>query len=168
MEKCMEHFVNMEVEPSCEPPTGKKVRKRPTGLTVRDASGIALLPPALDIVRNMARLGHPVPSIAAALGMSRETLNQCRQRQPEVDEAFAQGRAGLEFELASSLVEAARKGNIVAAMFALKSMFGYRDNGQTDTAPKVAVQINLPAAMEAKAYAAMIEAERQQGSSVDE
>lgn len=158
----MEQTMNSERKPRA------KKRKEATGLTVRDASGIALMPPALDIVRNMARLGHPVPSIAAALGISRETLNQCRKRQPEVDEAFAQGRAGLEFELASSLVEAARKGNIVAAMFALKSMFGYRDNGQTDTAPKVAVQINLPAAMEAKAYAAMIEAERQQGSPADE
>ena len=147
-------------------PRAKKL-KEPTGLTVRDASGIAMLPPALDIVRNMARLGHPVPSIAAALGVSRETFNQCRKRQPEVDEAFAQGRAGLEHELASGLVKAAREGNIVAAIFALKSMFGYRDNGQTDTAPKVAVQINLPAAMEAKAYSAMIEAERK-GEAGDE
>lgn len=147
-------------------PRAKK-RKEATGLTVRDASGIAMLPPAVDIVRNMARLGHPVPSIAAALGVSRETFNQCRKRQPEVDEAFAQGRAGLEHELASGLVKAAREGNIVAAIFALKSMFGYRDNGQTDTAPKVAVQINLPAAMEAKAYSAMIEAERK-GEAGDE
>jgi len=167
MEKPMEHFMNNEIEPSSEPPTGKKRHKKATGLTVRDASGIAILPPAVDIVRNMARLGHPVPSIAAALGVSRETFNQCRKRQPEVDEAFAQGRAGLEHELASGLVKAAREGNIVAAIFALKSMFGYRDNGQTDTAPKVAVQINLPAAMEAKAYSAMIEAERK-GEAGDE
>tara|TARA_B100000678_G_scaffold275468_1_gene267411 strand:+ start:1971 stop:2444 length:474 start_codon:yes stop_codon:yes gene_type:complete len=157
----MEQTMNSEAKPRA------KKLKEPTGLTVRDASGIAMLPPALDIVRNMARLGHPVPSIAAALGVSRETFNQCRKRQPEVDEAFAQGRAGLEHELASGLVKAAREGNIVAAIFALKSMFGYRDNGQTDTAPKVAVQINLPAAMEAKAYSAMIEAERK-GEAGDE
>jgi hypothetical protein len=157
----MEQTMNSERKPRA------KKRKEPTGLTVRDATGIAMLPPAVDIVRNMARLGHPVPSIAAALGVSRETFNQCRKRQPEVDEAFAQGRAGLEHELASGLVKAAREGNIVAAIFALKSMFGYRDNGQTDTAPKVAVQINLPAAMEAKAYSAMIEAERK-GEAGDE
>lgn len=157
----MEQTMNSERKPRA------KKRKEATGLTVRDASGIAMLPPAVDIVRNMARLGHPVPSIAAALGVSRETFNQCRKRQPEVDEAFAQGRAGLEHELASGLVKAAREGNIVAAIFALKSMFGYRDNGQTDTAPKVAVQINLPAAMEAKAYSAMIEAERK-GEAGDE
>ncbi len=157
----MEQTMNSERKPRA------KKRKEPTGLTVRDASGIAMLPETVDIVRNMARLGHPVPSIAAALGVSRETFNQCRKRQPEVDEAFAQGRAGLEHELASGLVKAAREGNIVAAIFALKSMFGYRDNGQTDTAPKVAVQINLPAAMEAKAYSAMIEAERK-GEAGDE
>lgn len=158
----------MEQIMNIERPAPKKRRRADTGLTIRDASGITILPPALDIVRNMARLGHPVPGIAAALGISREGLNACRKRQPEVDEAIAQGRAGLEHELASGLVEAARKGNIVAAIFCLKSMFGYRDNGQTDTAPKVAVQINLPAAMEAKAYAAMVEAERQQGGPADE
>jgi hypothetical protein len=137
----MEQTMNSERKPRA------KKRKEPTGLTVRDATGIAMLPPAVDIVRNMARLGHPVPSIAAALGVSRETFNQCRKRQPEVDEAFAQGRAGLEHELASGLVKAAREGNIVAAIFALKSMFGYRDNGQT--------------------YSAMIEAERK-GEAGDE
>ena len=149
--------MNNRPEPSSEPPTGKKRKKAATGLTVRDASGIAVLPPALDIIRNMARLGHPTPSIAATLGVSRETLNQCRKRQPEVEEAFAEGLGGLEHELVHSLLEAARKGQVAAAMFLLKCRHGYRETGQTDSAPKVAVQINLPGAMDERAYMKMVE-----------
>jgi len=150
----------MEQTINNDPPASKKRgKKAATGLTVRDASGIAILPPALDIIRNMARLGHPVPSIAAALGVSRETLNQCRKRQPEVEEAFAEGLGGLEHELVHSLLEAARKGQVAAAMFLLKCRHGYRETGQADGGPKVAVQINLPGAMDERAYTKMIEAD---------
>jgi len=115
--------------------------------------------PGLAIITDMARNGHPTASIASALGMSPRVLRECRKRQPEVEEAWATGLAGLEQELVHSLLVAARKGQIAAAMFLLKCRHGYRETGQTDSAPKVAVQINLPAAMEAKAYAAMVEAE---------
>lgn len=158
----MEQSMNNELEPSSEPTTPKKGRKKaPAALVVRDASGIAVQPPALDIITNMSRLGHPVTSIAAALGISRETLNQCRKRQPEVEEAFAAGLGGLEHELVHTLLEAARKGQVAAAMFLLKCRHGYRETGQADSAPKVAVQINLPGAMDERAYVKMIEAERQ-------
>lgn len=163
MENCMEQNMNSSREPSTEPPTVKKPRRKPArNLTVRDAGGIAVTEGGLAIIRDMARLGHPVAAIAGALGMSRETLNQCRKRQPEVADALDEGLAGLEHELVNSLLKAARSGNVVAAMFLLKCRHGYRETGQTDSAPKVAVQINLPAAMGAKAYAAMIEAERQE------
>ncbi|WP_236626769.1 hypothetical protein [Sphingomonas sp. MM-1] len=115
--------------------------------------------PGLAIISDMARNGYPTTSIASALGMSPRILRECRKRQPEVEEAWATGLAGLEQELVHSLLVAARKGAIAAAMFLLKTRHGYRETGQTDASPKVAVQINLPAAMEAKAYAAMVEAE---------
>lgn len=157
--------MNNTGEPSTEPPRPNKRRKKAeTGLTVRDAAGIAVTDAGLKIVRDMARLGHPVPAIAAALGCSRETLNQCRKRQPEMAEALDEGHAGLEHELVHSLLAAARKGNVAAAMFLLKTRHGYRETGQTDTAPKVAVQINLPGAMDEAAYVRMVEAEVKEAS----
>lgn len=156
--------MNIAAEPSSEPPTGKIALP-----TTRGRDGMVTVHArGLEIIRTMARGGHPVTSIAAALGMSARVMRECRKRQPEVEEAFAEGLGGLEHELVHSLLEAARKGQVAAAMFLLKCRHGYRETGQTDSAPKVAVQINLPAAMEAKAYAKMIEDERQQGSSADE
>ena len=75
-----------------------------------------------------------------------------------------EGHAGLEHELVHSLLAAARKGNVAAAMFLLKTRHGYRETGQTDTAPKVAVQINLPGAIDEAAYVRMVEAEVKEAS----
>jgi arginine/lysine/ornithine decarboxylase len=115
--------------------------------------------PGLAIITDMARGGHPAASIAAALAMSGRIFRECRKRQPEVEEAFAVGLGGLEHELVHTLLAQARKGNVAAAMFLLKCRHGYRETGVTDSAPKVAVQINLPGAMDERAYATMIEKE---------
>ena len=160
MESAMEQSMNNERKP-------KKPRKAASDLTVRDVGGIAVTEGGLAVIRNMARLGHPVAAIAGALGMSRETLNQCRKRQPEVADALEEGLAGLEHELVNSLLNAARNGNVAAAMFLLKCRHGYRETGQTDSAPKVAVQINLPGAMDERAYMNMVEAATR-GSAADE
>lgn len=127
-------------------------------LTTRAArhGTVTINAPGLAIVRDMARGGHPINGIAAALGMSGRVLRECRKRQPEVEEALSEGLAGLEHELVHSLLAAARKGQIAAAMFLLKCRHGYRETGQTDAAPKVAVQINLPGAMDERAYARLI------------
>ncbi|MCE7796024.1 hypothetical protein LWE61_05545 [Sphingobium sufflavum] len=115
--------------------------------------------PGLAIITDMARGGHPTSSIAAALGMSARVFRECRKRQPEVEEAFAVGLGGLEHELVHTLLAQARKGNVVAAMFLLKCRHGYRETGQTDSAPKIAVQINLPGALDERAYANLIASE---------
>ncbi|EPR18284.1 hypothetical protein M527_13195 [Sphingobium indicum IP26] len=159
----MEQTMNIKPEPSSEPPTGEIALP-----TTRGHDGMVTVhAPGLDIITTMARNGHPVTSIAAALGMSARVMRECRKRQPEVEEAFAVGLGGLEHELVHSLLEAARKGQVAAAMFLLKCRHGYRETGQTDTAPKVAVQINLPGAMDERAYMHMVEA-ASQGSAADE
>ncbi len=43
-------------------------------------------------------------------------------------------------------------------MFLLKCRHGYRETGATDQRPAVAVQINLPAPMDEKAYARAVSA----------
>lgn len=159
MEKRMEHIMNNVVEPSSEPPTGEIALP-----TTRGHDGMVTVhAPGLEVIRTMARNGHPVTSIAAALGMSARVMRECRKRQPEVEAAFAEGLGGLEHELVHTLLEAARKGQVAAAMFLLKCRHGYRETGQADSAPTVAVQINLPGAMDERSYAKMIEAEAVHG-----
>lgn len=141
--------MNTETSPPANLPTSRDGKH---GTAVIHAPGLAT-------ITDMARNGHPANGIAAALGMSGEAFRQCRKRQPEVEAAMAEGLAGLEQELVHSLLAAARKGQIAAAMFLLKCRHGYRETGQTDASPKVAVQINLPGAMDERAYVNMIEAE---------
>lgn len=143
----MEHNMNSEAEASGNLPTTRDAKH---GTVTVNAPGLA-------IITDMARNGHPINGIAAALGMSGRVLRECRKRQPEVEEALSEGLAALEQELVHSLLAAARKGQIAAAMFLLKCRHGYRETGQTDAAPKVAVQINLPGAMDERAYARLIE-----------
>lgn len=119
----------------------------------------------LAIIADMARHGHPTSSIASALGMSGRVFRECRKRQPEVEEALAEGLGGLEHELVHSLLTASRKGNVAAAMFLLKCRHGYRETGMGDAAPRIAVQINLPAAMEERTYTRMLEGEGSNGPS---
>ncbi|WP_234002283.1 hypothetical protein [Erythrobacter sp. AP23] len=134
--------------------------------TTRGLDGkVTIHQPGLEVIETMARGGHPIASIASSLGMSGRVFRECRRRQVEVEEALAAGLGGLEHELVHSLLAASRKGNVAAAMFLLKTRHGYRENGQTDAAPKVAVQINLPGAMDERAYATMIEGEGSSGPS---
>lgn len=150
--------MNTASEPSAEPSSAKSVVILPTSRSQLDGT-VTINAPGLDAIITMARGGHPLTAIAAALGMSTRVLRECRKRQPEVEEAIAVGLGGLEHELVHSLLSAARKGNVAAAMFLLKTRHGYRETGQTDTAPRVAVQINLPAALDERAYSRLVGAE---------
>jgi hypothetical protein len=111
----------------------------------------------LEIIEEMARDGHPDVSIAKALRMHRETFRMCRRRQGEVDEALARGRAALESELAHLLLQHARKGNVVAAIFLAKARCGWREGeAPADTRPNIT--INLPDSQTPEDYLKMVNA----------
>ena len=60
--------MNNTGEPSTEPPRPNKRRKKAeTGLTVRDAAGIAVTDAGLKIIRDMARLGTRSPRLPPPL-----------------------------------------------------------------------------------------------------
>jgi hypothetical protein len=109
----------------------------------------------LAIVERMAREGHPLVSVAKALRMSAETLRLCRQRQPEVQEAWDRGRGALEVELTSLLLTKARGGDTIALLFALKCMCGWREGEPTEAA-RGGITIQLPSAMDGETYLAVI------------
>ena len=103
-------------------------RKRRPALATRTGSKRAYVVSGrgVDTVEQMARNGVETATIAAALGMSVSAFRQVLNRQPEVEQALARGRAALSDELVNILLKQARKGNTVAAIFLAKARCGWR------------------------------------------
>ena len=104
----------------------------------------------LDVIERMAAEGQDFRSIAKQLGCSGKSLQECRKRQPEVADAFERGHAALADELTHHLLHAARKGNIVAAIFLAKARLGWRE-GNTQEA-RTNIVINLPDSQTPESY----------------
>lgn len=81
----------------------------------------------IALVERLAREGATDTTISRALRVARSTFRDLRQRQPEVEEALARGRAVLEDELTHILLAKARGGETVAAIFLAKARCGWRE-----------------------------------------
>jgi len=136
-------------EPPSEPSASALVEWAPNGTGQPRAE---ITSEGAALVQRTAAAAHSLSNIAAALGVSRRTLGEAMERQPNVRDAFETGRANLETELASGLLEKARGGNLVATIFLLKAMCGWKEGEPRDGVPKVAIQINLPPALSEAAY----------------
>lgn len=111
----------------------------------------------IELIERLAGEGQDLRTIAKRLGISFTVLKAARKGFPEVAEAFERGHARLADEITHLLLSHARKGNIVAAIFLAKTRLGWRETGPSDSGTKVAVQINLPGAMDPASYAKAIE-----------
>jgi hypothetical protein len=114
-----------------------------------------LSPPAgaADIIRGLTAKGVSEVSLAKALGVSRHTWENWRDENPEIRAAWEEGRGQMHDKLVSSLFEAAtEKGNIVAGIFLLKSVFNYRENVDTAVQNKVQLIFEVPASMDPDKY----------------
>ncbi|MES2846131.1 MAG: hypothetical protein V4747_13965 [Pseudomonadota bacterium] len=78
-------------------------------------------------MEDLTARGVNLTSIAKVLGMDTATLRLVRQRQPEVEEAYQRGLAREEEVLVGNLRRAANDGNVVAAIFLLKSRHAYKE-----------------------------------------
>ena len=85
--------------------------------------------PGLRLIEDLAANGVNIRTIAHALKMDPVSFRNARDRQPEIDEAIGRGAARMKDELVGIVMAHARGGNLVAAMFALKAIFGLRDAG---------------------------------------
>ena len=147
-----------------KPKRRSRARKEVRPLTIEEGTGVKgavtrLTPTGVETLELLAGLGLQKHSIAARLGIGcHKVLDACMAAQPEAALAFARGRAGLEGELVGSLAEQARGGYAPAAMFLLKTVFGYREQGPTDGGadPRVAIQINLPSPKSVEDYMRVI------------
>jgi DNA-binding XRE family transcriptional regulator len=85
----------------------------------------------------LAANGLTLDEMAAALGVSRDTLLERRKDTPEFDAAIRKGKAGLKSEIANILTERARKGDMTAVIWLEKTRFGYRENMPPEPAPHI-------------------------------
>jgi len=102
---------------------------------------------AVERVRALSAEGHSPVGIAQQLGIGRKTLDKWRAEFPAIDEAYREGVERERYELHSTLAQKARDGNIVAAMFLLKSRHQYKEGDQSDQGGRPSITINLPGAM---------------------
>jgi hypothetical protein len=69
--------------------------------------------------------------VADYFGMTEKTLRAVEERQPEVSTAYSKGKAMAIADVATSLYEQAKNGNIKAAKFYLKTQAGWREHETT-------------------------------------
>lgn len=112
---------------------------------------------AAERIRALSAEGHSTVAIAQQLGVGRKTLDKWRAEFPELEEAYREGQERERYTLHNVLVEKAKAGNIVAAIFLLKARHGYREGDQSDQGSRPHVTINLPGAMTLQQYMAMTE-----------
>jgi len=109
-------------------------------------------PDAADRIERVAAEGASIGGIASSFGVSANTFNGWLEEQPSLKEAIDRGRERERHVLHSGLVQAAKKGNIVAMMFLLKSRHGYREGDQGDTANRVSITFSLPGALKPEQF----------------
>ena len=111
----------------------------------------------IKIIEELSARGCHLTTIARALRMSKDALQACRQRQPEVEEAYQRGLATEHDALVSNLRTAANEGNVVANLFLLKARHGYREGVplEINTTVNMGGVLVVPAEMTVEEYLAM-------------
>lgn len=111
-------------------------------------------------IRELAANGAREVDIARELKMSPRTWDRVKRDDEKALAAWEAGRAVEHEALRGKLFDAAMKGNVAAAMFLLKTRFGYRekgdDGGGTD---RVTVEFKLPAPLAPDQYVTMLKAQ---------
>lgn len=101
------------------------------------------------MVEQLAAAGGSMKSIRHALKVSEDVFKRWLADSPDIAEAFDKGREAERVALHQKLYDMAinnAKGNMVAAMFLLKSRHGYREGEQGDAGSRVNITLNMPAA----------------------
>jgi hypothetical protein len=115
----------------------------------------------IKIIEELSARGCHLTTIARALRMSKDALQACRARQPEVEEAYQRGLATEHDALVSNLRTAANEGNVVANLFLLKARHGYREGVplEINTTVNMGGVLVVPADMTVEEYLARKQAE---------
>jgi hypothetical protein len=112
-------------------------------------------PAGLQLIEVIAANGGGQPAIAAKLGMPKATfLKRCNVNDGdnECRLAFERGKAALDFEMATLLLNQAREGNTLAMIYFSKARLGWTDTPQPQQT--VGIQIVVPDSLSREQYAA--------------
>jgi hypothetical protein len=104
-----------------------------------------------------AARGFRKRDVAALLEMSADTLRRIMSDDERASRAWDFGRALLLEEIMSPLIERAKQGETVPALFLLKTLYGFREGTELDgDEQRPLVSITLPGAMNPEDYAKLI------------
>ncbi|MBF7694546.1 hypothetical protein [Acinetobacter rathckeae] len=115
-------------------------RAKPTGRNKKPPHN------ACEIIEDMASNGYSKRNIAKALGVSWDLYVVWLEQYPELLEAEKLGKDKEHKALHNALYKSAMDGNVTASIFLLKTRHGYREGDQSDSANKVSITFQLPAA----------------------
>jgi hypothetical protein len=113
----------------------------------------------LPVITKLASRGVRQQDIARGIGVCAKTWARIMVEDPAAQEAFNAGQAQMHDSLVGVLYERAMKGEIVPALFLLKTRFFYREQGDLSGQEAPRVTIVLPAPLSAEKYAQVIEHE---------
>lgn len=110
-------------------------------------------PDAAALIEDLAADGFSKVGVARRLGVARETLSRWLDEHPELQDAFDTGREKERYALHNMLYRlAVEEKDKIAAIFLLKSRFGYREGDQGDQGNRVSINFTLPGAMKPEAF----------------
>jgi hypothetical protein len=110
-------------------------------------------PDAAALIEDLAADGFSKFGVARRMGVARETLSRWLDEHPELQDAFDTGREKERYALHNMLYRlAVEEKDKIAAIFLLKSRFGYREGDQGDQGNRVSINFTLPGAMKPEAF----------------
>lgn len=120
-------------------------------------------------IRELAANGAREVDIARELKMSVRVWQEIRKEDEKALAAWEAGRAVEHEALLGVLFDKAMSGNIAAAMFLLKTRFGYREKGDdgSGSADRVTVEFKLPAPLAPEQYVTMLKAHESETGECD-
>lgn len=94
-----------------------------------------------DEVEKLASRGLTYEQVALSLGVNRRTFMRSRKANAELEEAFNRGRSKGIAQISNSLFDKAKKGNVVAQIFFLKCVAGWKETQAVEVTDKSPLQI---------------------------
>ncbi len=109
------------------------------------------------LITELAQRGCREVDICRACGVSFPTWQRIKGEDAKAVDALEEGR-GIEHEaLVGALYEQAMMGNVIAAMFLLKTRHGYREGFTVEHNSNVKITFELPGALSPGQYGQVIE-----------
>lgn len=88
----------------------------------------------LEIVKNAAGMGFTQDQIGSLLGFSSRTLRNKFNEDPELKQAYEEGREAIKYEVTQHLMDKIRKGDTACIIFYLKCQCGWKDSKSIEIA----------------------------------